>query len=287
MMQAAGARLDDKSKALAARPGVGLIAGVVQRSDLRFSRIVVDRPALIVLRQGRKTLHSARGQWSIGGGEAIAIAGGQTFDVTNRLSDRGFYEARWLVWDPSIIERAERRAAAAPPPLVGAAVLGKIDAHFTAAFDRALEAVGDVRHIPDEVAAHRLAEVLVWLSLRGIHFPAAENPTLATRVRRLLETALAGPWTTTVVAGHLALSEATLRRRLAAEGTTLGDLLTDVRMSSAMLLLQSTDQAVNRIALDVGYESASRFAIRFRERFGFPPTAIRGHVRHDPAKAPD
>jgi AraC-like DNA-binding protein len=46
-----------------------------------------------------------------------------------------------------------------------------------------------------------------------------------------------------------------------------------------MLLLQSTDQAVNRIALDVGYESPSRFANRFRERFGFAPTAIRGHAR--------
>jgi transcriptional regulator GlxA family with amidase domain len=50
-------------------------------------------------------------------------------------------------------------------------------------------------------------------------------------------------------------------------------------MSFAMVLLQSTQHAVNRIALQVGYESASRFAIRFRERFGFAPTAIRGHAR--------
>ena len=46
-------------------------------------------------------------------------------------------------------------------------------------------------------------------------------------------------------------------------------------------------EAINRIALEVGYESASRFAIRFRERFGFPPTAIRGHARADRSpKAP-
>ncbi|MGQ9366695.1 helix-turn-helix transcriptional regulator [Azospirillum sp. ST 5-10] len=269
-------------KALLARPGIGVAAGVVQRSDLRFSRIVIDRPTLIVLRHGTKTLLSPAGRWSLGGGEAIAIAGGQTFDVTNRLSDRGAYEARWLVWDPAVVGRFERTAVERRP-LVGAAALGRIDAQFASAFDRALEAIGDEPHIPAEVAEHRLAEVLVWLSLRGIHFSAAQTPNLATKVRRLVETSLADRWTTTVVAQRLAVSEATLRRRLAAEGTTLGDLLTDVRMSFAMMLLQSTDHAVNRIALEVGYESASRFAIRFRRRFGFPPTAIRGHARGRPS----
>ena len=47
-------------------------------------------------------------------------------------------------------------------------------------------------------------------------------------------------------------------------------------MCFAMMLLQATDHAVTRVALEVGYESASRFAIRFRERFGFSPGAIRG-----------
>ena len=70
----AQAATHDNGKVLLARPGIGFTAGVVQRSDLRFSRIVVDRPALIVLRQGTKTLQSARGRWSVRGGEAIAIA---------------------------------------------------------------------------------------------------------------------------------------------------------------------------------------------------------------------
>ncbi|WP_341895875.1 helix-turn-helix transcriptional regulator [Ferrovibrio terrae] len=274
------AKLDDQG--ILVRPGVGITARVAQRSDLRFSRIVIDRPALIVLRHGTKTLQSARGQWSIRGGEAIAIAGGQTLDVTNRLSDRGLYEARWLIWDPPVMERFERDASGGRP-LAGAAVLKRLDAHFTAAFDRAIEAIRDARSIPGNVAEHRVAEMLVWLSLHRIRFAAADTPTLAMQLRRLLETGLSEPWTTALAAKHLGLSEATLRRRLAAEGTSFGDLLTDMRMSYAMLLLQSTEHAVNRIALEVGYESASRFAIRFRERFGFAPTAIRGHARHRPA----
>jgi AraC-like DNA-binding protein len=265
---------NDNDKALMARPEVGLMARVIQRCDLRFSRIVVDRPALIVLRHGTKILESAGRRWSIKGGEAVAIAGGQTFDVTNNLSATGRYEARWLVWDPAIIAGS----AAEGPSSADAAVLGELDPHFAAAFDRALEAIWDVRHIPNAVARHRLTEVLVWLALRGIRFPPADNPTLATTVRRLIEADVAAPWAAAPVAKRLGVSEATLRRRLAAEDTTFSDLLTDVRMSLAMLLLQSTGQPVNRVALEVGYDSASRFAIRFRARFGFPPTAIRGRL---------
>lgn len=275
------ATLDDKAKGLLSRHGVGVTARIVQQSDLRFSRIAVDRPALIVLRHGTKTLQSARGQWSIKGGEAIAIAGGQNFDVTNRLSDRGLYEARWLIWDPAIIASFERDAGGGRP-LTGAATLGKVDPQLATAFDTVLEAIWNAPDVPDAVARHRVAEILVWLSMRGIRFTAAEDLGLAVKLRRLFEGSLADPWTISIAAHHLALSEATLRRRLAAEGTTFGDLLTDTRMCYAMLLLQSTDYAVNRIALEVGYESASRFAIRFRERFGFPPTAIRGHARERP-----
>jgi transcriptional regulator GlxA family with amidase domain len=54
----------------------------------------------------------------------------------------------------------------------------------------------------------------------------------------------------------------------------------DARMSLALTLLQASDLSVNNIANAVGYSSASRFAVRFRQRFGFAPSAIRGHERN-------
>ncbi len=270
--------MSDHSRSLKARPGVGFSASIVQYSELRFSRLVVDRPSLIVLSHGSKLLQSPRGQWTVRGGEAMLLSGGQTFDVTNRMSERGSYGARWLVWDPAVLQSFERRSPGGPAT-PDVTLLGKTDAAFLDAFDRAIEAVGDAVHIPEAVAQHRVTELLVWLSLKGVRISQAENLSLTARVRRLFEASIADPWTIATVADRLALSEATLRRRLSLEGTTVGDLLVDVRMSQAMLLLQSTDQAVNRIALDVGYESPSRFANRFRERFGFAPTAIRGHAR--------
>ncbi|WP_322104078.1 helix-turn-helix transcriptional regulator [Paraburkholderia sp. J41] len=269
--------MDRTGKLLSARAGVGITAGIVQHSELRFSRITVDRPALIVLRHGEKVLESTRGHWSLASGDAVALAGGQSFDVTNRLSELGRYEARWLIWDMSIIECFEH-STRDTRPLIDARVLRPMDAHFAAAFNRATEAIEDPK-IPIEVAKHRQTEVLVWLSLLGIRFSSSAPSDLVTRLRRLFESSPAERWTAAAAAQQLALSEATLRRRLAAKGATFGDLLVDVRMSLAMLLLQSTDEAVTRIALNVGYDSPSRFAVRFRERFGFAPTAIRGHAR--------
>jgi AraC-like DNA-binding protein len=59
----------------------------------------------------------------------------------------------------------------------------------------------------------------------------------------------------------------------------LSELLVDVRMSLALTLLQATSLPVTQIAMNAGYESPSRFAVRFRQRFGFAPTAVRGHQR--------
>nr|WP_234902913.1 helix-turn-helix transcriptional regulator [Ensifer adhaerens] len=87
------------------------------------------------------------------------------------------------------------------------------------------------------------------------------------------------PWTGSGLGKRLGVSEATLRRKLSAEGWSFQQLLTDVRMSAAIQMLQSSDVPVLHIAQQVGYESQSRFAARFRQRFGFPPSAIRGHRR--------
>lgn len=266
------------TRSLAVRPGVGLTANVVQHSTLRFSRVVVDSPALILLRHGTKSLRSGGRRWTLQGGDAIAIAGGQSFDVSNRLSSAGLYEARWLVWDKAVIQRFAQTMPPGPP-LSGALVLQQIGTEFSAAMDRAAAAVADPSVLAEEVARHRLAELLVWLSVAGVRFATPQATTTSSRLRRLFAESTEHAWTVPEVAARLAMSEATLRRRLNAEGTSFGELLADVRMSCAMTLLQCTDHPVAHIALKVGYESASRFAIRFRERFGFAPTAIRGHRR--------
>jgi AraC-like DNA-binding protein len=267
-------------KTISMRPGVGATAQIIQRQALRFTRLFNEQPVLIVVEQGEKHLAWPGGETLIREGEAVALAGGSHFDVTNRPEARGGYRARWFAWGPALL------AAAPDAPPIRELLAFRPSAGFLDACQRAHTAIVDADAIPDEVASHRMAELLVWLAHFGGMFVPAHSPSLMRRVWRLFDTEPGRNWDTDAVSAALAMSEATLRRRLSGEGATLSGLLTEVRMTRAMQLLQSTGLPITQIALEVGYESASRFAMRFRSRFGFAPTAVRGHKRADTAPTP-
>ena len=133
--------------------------------------------------------------------------------------------------------------------------------------------------LPEAIRIHRFAEVALWLESFGIRL-RPDSPTLISRIRRTIEAAPETAWSTAAILAALArqgeaMSAPTLRRRLAAQGTSLQALMTDVRLTIALAQLQATERPITTIAADVGYLSASRFALRFRARFGVPPSAIR------------
>jgi AraC-like DNA-binding protein len=206
----------------------------------------------------------------------VALGGGQTLDVTNRLSPDGLFEARWVVWDEQLIPLDGGKAHGA---VTAPVVLKQVGRGLLSAVDSAVDAIRHPHEIPLSVARHRLQELLVWLAEHEVRFAPRPAASVKQRLRSLLSGAVSQGWTAAEVANRLAMSEATLRRRLMAEGTNFAAVLSDVRMSSAMTLLQSTERPIAHIASDVGYESASRFAVRFRSRFGFAPSVVRGHRR--------
>jgi AraC-like DNA-binding protein len=269
-------------RSLDTREGIGLTANVVQQSSLRLSQIAVERPALIVLHHGSKTLKNGPRQWRAERGDVVALAGGQTFDVLNRLSPDGLFEARWVVWDDRLFAQTAGPAVDGAPLRLATpspAVLKQVGRGFLAAVEGAVEAIRHPHDIPATVARHRLHELLVWLAEHGVRFATRPAASVKQRLRSLLAGAPSQAWTMSDAADRFAMSEATLRRRLTDEGTNFAALLSDVRMSSAMTLLQSTERPIGHIASDVGYGSASRFSVRFRARFGFAPSAVRGHRR--------
>ena len=77
------------------------------------------------------------------------------------------------------------------------------------------------------------------------------------------------------MAKALNTSEATLRRHLAAEKTSFREVLTTVRMMRALNLLQVTQRPISEIAYAVGYESHSRFSVKFKQHFGCSPLEVR------------
>lgn len=270
------------------RPGIGVSAHVLQGRGLRILRMRVDQSALILVDRGLKTVKPARGSGvRARPGQMLLLSGQQTVDFTNDVAEGEHYEARWLVFDNALLDDAFYRETAAriasvDAPLASVRLLARVRTGLADAFQRGRQALAPDPALPSAVARQRVLEVMHWLLEDGLVLRSAPTEmTVSVQIRALIAGRLDHDWPAARVAQALAMSEATLRRRLAAEGESMSALIVDARMASALTLLQATTQPVSRIANAVGYDSPSRFAIRFRERFGFAPTVVRGHERAD------
>ncbi len=273
-------RLGAGPRTVLMRPGVGAAGHIVQRSDLTTHRVAVDQATLILVETGIKRIRWSGGTCTAAPGEALSLQAGAVVDIANTPGPDGTYRALWICWGQDMLRNPSGPAG----PRVG--LHAGLDQAFHAAFHRAFDSLDDTTPLPAAIAAHRLAEVLLWLAQRGFHFAAPAPPTPGLQVRRLLASDPAADWSMDRVARAIATSVPTLRRRLAAEGTVFRDLVHDVRMAHALALLQNTDTPVLQVAQAAGYASPSRFAARFRARFGYLPTDIRGQNRGRVASPP-
>lgn len=78
-----------------------------------------------------------------------------------------------------------------------------------------------------------------------------------------------------VAAERLHLSARTLKRRLAEESTTFGDLLDEVRKRDSVQLLLNADRAIDEIAARVGYADPANFRRAFKRWTGVSPSDYR------------
>jgi AraC-like DNA-binding protein len=265
---------DPGERTILVRAGIGAAGRVIQRSDLTARRITVEQPTLILVEDGVKRLAWPDGMATAGAGDALAVQPGTVVDIANTPGPGGSYRALWISWSPELVPQASAFTSAR------VTALSRLESAFRGAIGRALDALGDAGEpVPDGIVAHRLHEVLAWLGERGFRFAPPAPETVGARIRRLLAADPAGDWSMDAVARGLGASVATLRRRLATESVTFRDLLQDVWMEHALTLLQNTDAPVLNIAFAVGYDSPSRFSTRFRTRFGFLPSDIRGQAR--------
>ncbi|OJB80552.1 helix-turn-helix transcriptional regulator [Yersinia ruckeri] len=263
--------------------GIGSSALVIQHTELELNSIYIDHPLLIMVNHGHKIVRWENQECIIRPGEIAAINGGQAIDITNVLSADGVYFSHTLSLDPPLLSAF----AQSPETHILSTVSGVMpirapSGEFINAFSYTFKALTDNNDIPNSIIRHRVEELLLWLALHGGKFLLKKAETLTEKVRHCLATDPHKIWTAAEVAQRMSMSEVVLRRKLSAENTILRNLMIDVRMTSALKMLLSTDWPISLISSQVGYESSSRFAERFRKRFGFAPTAIRGHHRTPP-----
>lgn len=149
-----------------------------------------------------------------------------------------------------------------------------LDADLASSLQHLLASAADGQ-LSDERLRYRALDFLAALAERGGVFRPPQAPGLSGRLRTLIGEAPSQHWTAQTAGKALAVSEATLRRRLAGESARFEDVLIDVRMHHAMMLVQTTSWSVPEIAQACGYKSRARFAERFKARFGYLPSAVR------------
>ena len=266
------------ARTIAVRPGVGAAGRIIQGAQLTSHGVAIDLPTLIFVQHGQKRVCWSTGECTARAGEAIAIDAGQLVDISNTPDREGAYDALWMSWTEESMNLS-RAATNSIAPLPVATFLTKLSQEFCAAYQAAFDSLLNVEGVPASVANHRLQEVLLWLHEQGVVFSSPTLENFGTRLRRLVMSDPAFAWSIEEAARRARCSPATLRRRLQAETQSFRDLLHDVRMSHALALLQNTDMPILGVATAVGYDSASRFAGRFRSRFGYLPSDLRGQRR--------
>lgn len=241
-----------------------------QHCHATFRALTGDQPAIILVRSGAKAIGAPDGALVMGEGDLGVMPAHRPLTVENRPDGQVPYQSTAIIIPDLLVERLRRDGLPDGTPFQ----TSRADRAISA-FHLAAERLSDPS-MPERMREHAISEVILWLAEEGIGFGRPVATGLTQRLRGLIASDPSRAWRAGEVGRILAVSEATLRRRLQTEGVNFQSVLIDVRMSWALGQLQATDRPVNHIALDAGYDSASRFAIRFRQRFGVSPTDIRG-----------
>ena len=240
-----------------------------------IQRVPTHDPALILVLQGTKLLYPEGEQTLYTPQHAIAMRAGCALDITNLPPAGAPYLALAVAFKPALLERFQRAypewsaPQSAPAPQLQRLNQRQPLERIALSLLEQLEGSGSLLH------THLLLELLLRSLLQGgSNLLWHAEPDLGSRLRHWLSSDPAREWRADDLAEQLQIDPSTLRRHLRRQGTSFRQLLEDVRLSHGLSLLQGQHLPVGEVSQRCGYASPSRFAARFRQRFGLPPSQI-------------
>ncbi|WP_141454470.1 helix-turn-helix transcriptional regulator [Pseudoxanthomonas sp. z9] len=247
-------------------------ACITARHEHGAHAVDIDHPCIAIVLRGRKQVRTHAQALEFAPGDLFLIARRCRMDVVNIPDpDSGLYltvtiplceevlAAARLLWSEPITGRGDD--------------LARLDsADFAPELQHWLASLQAGQYTEARLA---LAALTVALCRRGhTAMLVPPPPSLAMRIRDLIRAEPARDWQSQHIETALGLSGATLRRRLAGEGTGLREIIAAARLACAMDLLYTTDWPVKTVAARVGYRSVASFSRRFGERYGLDPARI-------------
>ncbi|WP_181905366.1 AraC family transcriptional regulator [Aestuariispira insulae] len=247
-----------------------------QANPARFRKLYTQSYCVLHVLGGAKHIYRQDGsQLTVKTGDLVLFRAGESITFENQPAGTNDpYRAEGIAYRPDFVEAFQEQSnisrSAENSDHRRLPCSGDISKTYRQAVDALL-----TPDLPAAIAEHRLTEVLIWLTQAGIPLFLRHKPSFAERVRLTLLTDLEHRWRAREIAERLAVSEATLRRKLSAEETSFSDILQDARLSHALDLLMTSDKPITEIALTAGYGTPSAFSRSFRDRFNLTPREIR------------
>jgi AraC-like DNA-binding protein len=242
---------------------------IYSRRRQRIAAAPFGELSVVRILSGYKRIEDGEHRAEIAAGRYLVVAPGQLLNVENVPPPGEAYRASCLSIAAGLLHAPATAASPAPRRWTELAPSAALDQ----AFAHAEQGLRD--ELPDVLLQHRVRELIEALAWSGFTPVLREGQPTAECVRMLLAAAPGQDWRAEDVAARLAMSPATLRRKLAAERSGFREVLEEVRLSHALALVTGGTQPLKWVAMACGYLSASRFAERFRERFGCLPSALR------------
>ena len=229
---------------------------------------------LLIVTSGHLTLECAHSTWELADPHTLMVVAKNAITDIQKTpeSNTSAFTSVFLTFAPSLLMEFHQRYGhtLTPADAVTDCKTVELDEDLHDALQFCLRGIHS-RAVSDTQKSNRLMGLLLALQERGLVFARPSAPGLTERLTQLLTRSPEHPWTAAQAGRELAVSEATLRRRLAEEGISFSAMLIEIRMHHAMMLLQTTHFSLSQIADACGYRAVSRFSMRFKSRFGFTP----------------
>ncbi|KQZ45041.1 helix-turn-helix transcriptional regulator [Duganella sp. Root1480D1] len=235
--------------------------------EQKIVNVPIIKPMLICVLDGRKKLGSL-GEIDCPTGSFVILSNHPSITMRNIPGDTE-YLALIVEFDYDDFNCLPPKQARTAPFVQG---------EIGAAFEKTLQQFVEwSAFAPPSMWAIRRQEILQLLYHLGHEQVSAviEPPSLSHKLYAIISADIANDVNADMLASQLAVSESTLRRKLAAEGTTLQAIKDRARLGFGLHLVQTTFDPIGRVAERCGYQSQSRFTDKFKQFFGLTPSELR------------
>ena len=256
-------------EALASCPLAGECLHIKAQLPHTVKSVLVERPTLGLVLHGSKRLSTAHQTVHLQAGDVFLVTGRCQVDAFNAPdADSGRYLAMTLNLCDEVLSAA-RILWAQPLLRDDTRLIGLPVNQLQAPLSTWSDALHQGQYEQARVA---LVQLVMWLCRQGHHALLVPPPQrLADSVHQMVAAAPQRSWQSSDMESALHLSGASLRRHLAAEGTSLSQIVVDARMGQALELLYTTTLPTKTIAARVGYQSLPSFNRQFQARYGLSP----------------